>query len=218
MKIILHLKFFYRIFRYFLSSTKRYSFLLLSIYRQRPKSIIEIGVYNGNRAVELIETAKIFNNDIKYYGFDLFEDFYNSKNIINKELSKFPLSKKKIEKKLEKYSNINLLKGNTIKTLPKFIKKNKNVDFVFIDGGHSVSTIQSDWRSIKKIISKKSLVIFDDYYEIKKSIFNRYGCNKIINSLNRRVYKYKKFFLGDNFYDKFLNSRKKIYMVSVKKI
>ena len=45
----------------------------------------------------MIETAKIFNKEIDYYGFDLFEDFYK-KNIIKKELSKKPLSKKNFKK------------------------------------------------------------------------------------------------------------------------
>ncbi len=218
MKIILYSKFFYRILKYLLSSTKRYAFLLFSVYKTKPKSIVEIGVYNGNRAIELIETAKIFNKNIEYYGFDLFEDFYDSQNLINKELSKFPLSKKNVEKKLKKFTNVNLLKGNTKKTLPKFIKKSQNIDFVFIDGGHSVATIKNDWNSIKKIISKNSLVIFDDYYQIKKNIFNNYGCNKIINSLNSKIYKYNKFFIGDIFYDDFLKLKKKIFMISVKKL
>ncbi len=218
MNLILFIKFIYRVIRYSFSSTKRYAFLLMSIYSVKPKSIIEIGVYNGKRAVELIETAKIFNNNIKYYGFDLFEEFYISKNLINKELSKFPLSKKNIKIKLKNFSNINLIKGNTKKTLPKFIKKNKYIDFVFIDGGHSLSTIKSDWQYIKKIISKKSLVVFDDYYETIKNFKGKFGCNNIINSLNSKIYKSKKFFVGDIFYDKYLSSKKKIYMVSVKKL
>ena len=75
MNIFLFLKFFFRLVKYYLSSTKRYAFLLQSIYKKKPKSIIEIGVYNGKRAIEMIETAKIFNDEIVYYGFDLFEDF-----------------------------------------------------------------------------------------------------------------------------------------------
>ena len=98
MRIILFLKFLYRIIKYLLGSTKRYSFLLFSVFKTRPSSIIEIGVYNGNRAIELIETAKIFNKQVEYYGFDLFEEFYETKNRIKKELSKFPLSKKKYSK------------------------------------------------------------------------------------------------------------------------
>jgi len=218
MKIILFFKFIYRILKYFLSPTKRYSFLLYSVFKNRPKSILEVGVYNGNRAIELIETAKIFNKNITYYGFDLFEEFYNQKEIINKELSKYPLSTKNIKNKLKIFKNVNLIKGNTKKTLPKFIKKKIQIDFVFLDGGHSVQTIKSDWSSIKKIITNKSYVIFDDYYEIKKKVLNKYGCNKIINSLNEKKYQKEIFSLGDIFYDKFLNYKKKIFMVGVKKI
>ena len=218
MKIILFLKFLYRVTKYLLGSTKRYSFLLFSVFKTRPSSIIEIGVYNGNRAIELIETAKIFNNKIEYYGFDLFEEFYETKNMIKKELSKFPLSKRNIQKKLNKLAKIHLFKGDTKKTLPKFARQKKKVDFIFIDGGHSINTIRSDWNAVKKIISKKSLVIFDDYYEIKKKILNKYGCNNVISSLSAKAFKSKKFILGDTFYDKFLNERKKIYMISVKKL
>ena len=218
MRIILFLKFLYRIIKYLLGSTKRYSFLLFSVFKTRPSSIIEIGVYNGNRAIELIETAKIFNKQVEYYGFDLFEEFYETKNRVKIELSKFPLSKKDIQNKLNKLAKIRLLKGDTKKTLPKFIRQKKKVDFIFIDGGHSVNTIKSDWNAIKKIISKKSLVIFDDYYEIKKNILNKYGCNNVITSLSAKAYKSKKFIIGDTFFDKFLNIKKKIYMVSVKKL
>ena len=45
----------YRILRYLFSKTKRYSILLFLILVNRPKSILEIGVYNGVRAREMIE-------------------------------------------------------------------------------------------------------------------------------------------------------------------
>ena len=53
---------------------------------------------------EMIQAAKIFNKDIEFYGFDLFE-MINQK-ILKKELSKFPNSKKKfhVEKDLSKIS------------------------------------------------------------------------------------------------------------------
>ena len=82
MNILLYVKFFYRTVKYYLSNTKRYAFLLNSIYKNKPKTILEVGVYNGNRAVEMIETAKIFNKDIMYYGFDLFEEFYKNKKLL----------------------------------------------------------------------------------------------------------------------------------------
>ena len=80
----------YRILRYLFSKTKRYSILLFLILVNRPKSILEIGVYNGVRAREMIEAAKVFNSNIDYYGFDLFEIM--SQNILTEELSKIPYS------------------------------------------------------------------------------------------------------------------------------
>tara|TARA_A100001011_G_scaffold230594_1_gene238664 strand:- start:3251 stop:3913 length:663 start_codon:yes stop_codon:yes gene_type:complete len=217
MNILLFVKFLYRIIKYYLSNTKRYAFLLNSIFKRKPKSILEIGVYNGNRAVEMIETAKIFNKDIIYYGFDLFEDFYKNKKLLKNELSKNPLSKKKIINKLSNFEKIKLIKGNTISTLHKFVKSKKEIDFAFIDGGHSLNTIKKDWKNINKLMSENSLVIFDDYYElISKKKINA-GCNKVINSLPKKKYTSFKYPIGDIFFDKYNKINKKIFMVSVKK-
>ena len=142
---------FLRILKYLLSNTKRYSNLLFLILIHRPKSIVEIGVYKGFRSKEMIQAAKIFNNDVQFFGFDLFEMI--NKKILIKELSKIPNSKKNIEENLSKISSVKLFKGYTNKTIPKI--KNKKIDFIFIDGGHSVSTIKNDWKNCKYIIKKK---------------------------------------------------------------
>ena len=63
----------YRIIKYLLSNTKRYSNILFFVLLHKPKTILEIGVYTGRRAQEMIEAAKVFNKKIEYYGFDLFE-------------------------------------------------------------------------------------------------------------------------------------------------
>ena len=212
------IKFFFRIIRYLLSPTKRYSFLLLSIFIRRPKTILEIGVYNGKRAIEMIETAKIFNNEISYFGFDLFEDFYKKKGILKNELSKSPLSVKKILSKLGKFKKIKLIKGDTNKTLPLFVKNKQKIDFVFIDGGHSLKTIENDWNNLKGIIGKKTIILFDDFYEFSlKKNFN-FGCNKIIESIKKnKTYNIKKFILGDNFFDTINLINKKIFMIRVTK-
>ncbi len=217
MNFFLFLKFFLRLIRYFFSDTKRYSFLLWQVFKNKPKSIIEVGVYNGRRAIELIETAKIFNKKINYYGFDLFEDFYKKKKMIEKESSKFPLSKKQIERKINFLKNIKLIKGNTRITLLKFSKKIKKVDFVFLDGGHSLKTIKSDWKHTERMISSNSIVVFDDYYETIDNLKDKFGCNKVIDSLSNKKYVISKNETGDIFFDKYFNVNKKIFMVSVKK-
>ncbi len=217
MNIFLFLKFFFRLVKYYLSSTKRYAFLLQCIYKKKPKSIIEIGVYNGKRAIEMIETAKIFNDEIVYYGFDLFEDFYKKKNLLKKELSKNPLTKKQVLNKLKRLKNINLIKGDTKLSLPKFIKSIKDIDFVFIDGGHSFKTIKNDWRNVSKILKESSVVVFDDYYEFNNKKKLKIGCNDIINALSKQKYISLKYKIGDTFFDRYNKTYKKIFMVSVKK-
>ena len=62
----------YLIIKYSLSKTRRYLNLFYIIIRYKPKSILEVGVYKGIRSEEMIRTAKIFNKNISFYGFDLF--------------------------------------------------------------------------------------------------------------------------------------------------
>ena len=68
--------------------------------------------------------------------------------------------------------------GNTRKTLKKF-SPDRQIDFIYIDGGHSIDTIQSDWDNIKRFMDDKTVVIFDDYYENREDV----GCKKIINGI-----------------------------------
>ena len=87
----------------------------------RPKSILEIGVYKGKRSNEMIYLTKDFTKSLSYYGFDLFEKIQMSK--INIELSKQPLSRTQLQKKLlNKFKDvkINLIQGDTKKTLKNF--------------------------------------------------------------------------------------------------
>jgi predicted O-methyltransferase YrrM len=188
--------FFNYIFRakvnYPLSSTKRYGALLDIVYKYRAKTIIEIGVYTGRRAVEMITTASIRHSpkDITYIGFDLFEQMNDE--IYKNELSKMPDTMDTINRKIEKTGvNIHLFKGYSEETLPRMIAKRDEfppVDFIFIDGGHSIETISSDWENARKLMSKNTIVVFDDYYLDCPDLIDKFGCNKIIDSLDRAIY------------------------------
>tara|TARA_B100001057_G_scaffold489363_1_gene575469 strand:- start:8853 stop:9494 length:642 start_codon:yes stop_codon:yes gene_type:complete len=191
----------YRILKYLFSKTKRYSVLLFLILINKPRSILEIGVYNGVRAREMIEAAKVFNSNIKYYGFDLFEIM--NKNILNEELSKMPLSEQNVNDFLSKIANIELYKGYSQTTLKNFKQK---VDFIFIDGGHKIETIENDWRNCQKLLKKDSIVIFDDYFFNNKSLVEKFGCNNVVKKISSEEYKTKNLF----FIDKFVNQSEKL--------
>ena len=132
----------------------------------------------------MIKAAKSFNKSVIYFGFDMFEMFFEKKNILSSELSKKPKSMEIINSLLNKHANVKLIKGNTIKTLSKFSKK-KKFDFIFIDGGHSVKTIKNDWNNSKKLMHKNTIIIFDDYYLGNNELTKKFGCNKIIENLDK---------------------------------
>ena len=201
-----------RIIKYLISDTKRYSIILSTILCYRPKSIIEIGVYRGVRAKEMIQAAQIFNKNIEYFGFDLFEMI--NKKIQRQELSKIPYSKKDIKNNLSKYAKVRLFKGYTSKTLDKL--KNKKVDLIFIDGGHRLDTIKNDWNKSIKFQKKNTIIIFDDYYLDNKKIIRNFGCNLVVNKIDEKKYSKKFFFFTDSFVH--LKQRLNIKMVLIKKL
>lgn len=207
------IKFLKRYIFYNFSNTKRYSELLTKVFFSKPIKIVEIGVYTGKRAIELIECAKIFNKNIVYYGFDLFEEITNLQ--IKTELSKKPSHFKEIKRKLLKVSpDVQLFKGNTNKTLRLFNGK-KKFDFIFIDGGHSIKTISNDWSFAEKNLKKKGTIVLDDYYVGNKEIVKKFGCNSLISRLkNTNTYDIK---FSKNI-DFFKNKKYGIKIVFVKKI
>jgi hypothetical protein len=74
-------------------------------------------------------------------------------------------SKESIEKFLSKFKkNITLVKGDTNKTLRQ--KDLSNVDFAFIDGGHSYETTLNDLSVLYSFMkNKKKTIICDDYMD-----------------------------------------------------
>lgn len=168
----------------------RYKNLFSTIKEYKPQNLVEIGVYDGKHAVQMIETAQIYHKEVTYYGFDLFEEI--TPEIIQKEFSKPKIfSEKVVRNELEKTkANIYLYKGFSRATLPFFVSLNKKVDFIFLDGGHSVDTIHTDWSCIENILclNPHCIVLLDDYYP---SSNKEIGCKKLIDSLNQEKYNIK---------------------------
>ena len=181
MKLIFFVKTLLRILYYLQSNEKRYVNLLFQILKKRPKKILEIGVYNGRRAIQMIEAAKIFNKNIEYYGFDLFEGL--TKKIYNTEASKFPWTLDKIKELLNNRAKIFLYKGFTNETFKKFSLNDVKIDFIFIDGGHAIQTIENDYLYSLKIAEKNAYIIFDDFYETGTIDITKFGSNKIFEKL-----------------------------------
>ena len=156
----------------------RYITLIEEVAKRQPKTILEVGTHNGNSAIPMVKEALRYNKDVFYYGFDIFdwadESFMESEFNGKRSAS---LGRNKI--RLDKAGkNHELIVGDSKNTLRKF-SPNRYIDFVFIDGGHSLETIASDWNYIKYFMDKQTVVIFDDYYENRDD----FGCKKLIDSL-----------------------------------
>ncbi len=168
----------------FVREPRRYKHLFHFIEMNRSHRIMEIGTWNGSHAVAMIEAAKKHwsPEEIEYYGFDLFEDIDES--TVEAEVSKSPPPMNEVKKKLEKTgARIMLYRGNTLHTLPEVVKNFPKMDFIFIDGGHSLETVQNDWDCSSQLMHDQTVLIFDDYWNREDS-----GCKKIVDSINRKEF------------------------------
>ncbi|MGC3979880.1 MAG: class I SAM-dependent methyltransferase [Steroidobacteraceae bacterium] len=160
----------------------RYSQINALIARIKPTTIAEIGTWNGYRAMEMAKEALKHQPRVTYYGFDLFEQANDQTDAEEKNV-KPHYTKELVSQFLDNFKrdypgfDYVLTAGNTRETL-----KPMAVDFAFIDGGHSVETIRTDYEALKD----SKFILFDDYYEGGIDT-NLYGCNRIIEQLKHTV-------------------------------
>jgi len=192
----------------------RYDQIFAEIKRLRPKNIMEIGVWSGERARKMIGITSKSNpkDSINYYGFDLFESM--DKDKYQKEVSKQPPTIDFIKTKLGLTgANIHLFKGDTLETLPSTEGKLPNMDLIFIDGGHSLETIANDWLYSSKLIDNGGVVIFDDYWINRTDA----GAKPIVDGIDRNKYDVKLLPTVDSF-DNTSFGKLVIQLAMVKKI
>ena len=152
--------------------------------KNNPSNVLEIGVFCGVTARNTCDLlSKTNGKNFSYIGVDLFgsdkneqkdeieptflkdQKFSNPlKNIYYNYILKENLNSiKSVSKLLDKYSdNIKLIAGDTNKVL-KEIDLN-NIDFTFLDGGHSYQTVINDLTILyESMKGKKKVILCDDY-------------------------------------------------------
>ena len=151
----------------------RYEQLIAAVAVMQPRAILEIGTWNGGRALQMLEASP----GSRYYGFDLFEDATPETDAL--EFNVKPHNTiADVQAKLAVF-DATLIRGNTRDTLAAF---NETVDFVWLDGGHSVETIRSDWDNIRRVLAPDAEVYFDDYYTGPIDTTSM-GCNEVVKDL-----------------------------------
>ena len=157
---------------------------LQRISNYNPKNVLEIGVFCGVTARNICDLLnKVNGNNFNYIGVDLFggnqsedkdeiepkflkdQKFSNPfKNIYYNYILKENLNSiKSVSKLLKKYSNnIKLIAGDTNKVLKELDLQ--NIDFTFLDGGHSYQTVINDLTTLYgSMKDKKKVILCDDY-------------------------------------------------------
>lgn len=140
-----------------------------------PSTIVEVGTWSGWRAVQMALIPLSVGRSVHYRGYDVFEQF--SAEFDSREMNVKPhFSKTEVTRLLSLLGGIypeftfELVQGDTNETL-----KHEKVDFVFLDGGHSVATIQSDYDAVRG----SDFVLLDDYYSGPIDTV-AFGCNAVI--------------------------------------
>lgn len=160
----------------------RYDQLIPIIADVKPKTIVEVGAWDGSRAVQMMTEARKHSDTVHYVGFDLFE--FGTAETDKAELNVKPhFTKQQVEQKLSAFClenagcSFELIAGDTKSTLPALIEKGLGPDFAFVDGGHSVATILSDVSALKNC----PVVVCDDYYAPDENgespDIQKFGCN-----------------------------------------
>ena len=176
------------------------NFFLDLIKNNKPKVFLEVGVFHGVTAKNVCELLySIHGNSFKYIGLDLFIESDENKNevIPNTKFSnplktiyfkyikrKDPYSEEAVEELLKKFKdNVSLIKGNS-----NVILKNidlTEVDYVFLDGGHSYETVINDLNCCIKVINSGGTILCDDY-----DLFQAPGVKKAIDEfVNKNNFK-----------------------------
>lgn len=171
------------------NSPRRYRALLRTIHARACRRLVEVGVYHGDRAVQMIQTAALRHpaSQISYWGFDLFEDLTADR--LAREFSKRPGRLEAVRRKLDRTgAAVCLVRGDSRVTLPAAAAGLDDVDLIFIDGGHSIDTIAADWHNMQPAIGERTIVFLDDYYVDPAPELAGAGCQTLIASLDRRRY------------------------------
>ena len=116
------------------------------------KNVMEIGFNAGHSAETFLST----NKNINLISFDIGDHDYL---IFGKEFidNTYP-------------NRHELIIGDSLKTIPEFVKNNDTkFDIIFIDGGHTYTVVKNDTEKSFSMLSNKGIILWHDYAPGKKS-------------------------------------------------
>jgi len=132
-------------------------------------TIVEVGTWNGGRAIEMALASFETKDKLHYIGFDLFEDAteeldvlefngkpHNAITAVGTRLQQFADKMKEQNKEF----TYELHKGDSKQTLVDHKEAVAKANFAYIDGGHSDATVASDYENLKHC----DVIVFNNYF------------------------------------------------------
>ena len=149
----------------------------------KPATIVEVGTWNGDHAIIMAAAALKHRTNVHYTGYDLFDEAspltdetefnvrsHHSLETVQAKLAEFQANHPGF--------TFDLVRGDTRTTLTDRV-----ADFAYIDGGHSVATIASDYEHLKSCAA----IVFDDYYDYdefgRRPDIETLGCNSLLANI-----------------------------------
>tara|TARA_R110002020_G_scaffold56138_4_gene155580 strand:- start:56 stop:715 length:660 start_codon:yes stop_codon:yes gene_type:complete len=167
----------------------RYFQLLVLVEFYQPKTIVEVGTWNGHHGIDMCRSALGSHSEsVSYTGYDLYQEGsddldeleFNAKSRVTLEDVSESFDELKAE--FPNRFSYELIKGDTNKTLME-----TQADFVFLDGGHSPKTVWNDYEKTKD----SKIIVFDDYFKEDKHKkippVNHCGTNVVVDSIKEKA-------------------------------
>jgi hypothetical protein len=144
----------------------RYEHLVHFVAKAKPRSMLEIGVWRGDRSEQFLQRVPELQD---YVGLDLFEEI-DSTTYQKESMGKcHPSTLQQVQSRLENAARngtrIRLIRGRTDVTMPQLVQERPHsFDLIYLDGGHSLETVQNDWDHSLRLLRGTGWIVLDDYY------------------------------------------------------
>ena len=152
-------------------------FLVSLVSFTQPKTIVEIGVFEGYTAAMMCNIVKSYGG--KYFGYDIFGNY--GAYVVGKTIAY--MDQTMVE---NHFLNSGLTRDNfLIRTIDSHSEGFKDVltsdtggviDFAFIDGDHSYAGVTDDFLKIYPLLSDEGIMVLHDTY-------SHTGCRKFVLDL-----------------------------------
>jgi predicted O-methyltransferase YrrM len=121
-----------------------------------PKSVIEIGVFEGQTTVNLANLLLQHTPQLKYYAID---PFLASENLVQEVVD---AAKQKFVTNIKSVPSVEFINKTSLQGLLELHQRNVTVDFIYVDGSHFAKDVLCDAVLGFELLNKDGVMLFDD--------------------------------------------------------